>query len=228
MSTARDAILGNVRNALTGKGDAAAAAARLKAPGGNTIPARGTDAAAAGGLAALFVAEAERLGATTQRIGTAAIADASARWLAGHNLPGRLRCAPHPLLENIDWTQQTALEVSSGAARADDTASLSVAFAGVAETGTLVLHSGPESPTTLNFLPDNHIVVLGEAAIVGAYEEAWAMLRRAHGPGAMPRAVNWVSGPSRTADIEQTLLMGAHGPRRLHILILDDEKTSQA
>jgi L-lactate dehydrogenase complex protein LldG len=44
----------------------------------------------------------------------------------------------------------------------------------------------------------------------------------------MPRTVNWITGPSRTADIEQTLLLGAHGPQRLHILIVNDLDPSVA
>ncbi len=93
------------------------------------------------------------------------------------------------------------------------------AFTAVAETGTLMLRSGPDHPTTLNFLPDTHIVVLRAGQIVGPYEDAWAKLRAA---GDMPRAVNFVSGPSRTADIEQTIQLGAHGPRRLHIVLIED------
>ena len=97
--------------------------------------------------------------------------------------------------------------------------SLTHAFAGIAETGTLMLRSGADAPTTLNFLPDTNIVLIEAGRIVGAYEEAWAMLRAAG--GAMPRTVNFITGPSRSADIEQTLQLGAHGPRRLHILLLD-------
>ena len=95
-------------------------------------------------------------------------------------------------------------------------------FAGVAETGTLVLLSGPESPTTLNFLPDVHIALLFTDRVVGSYEDVWARLRARDGATVMPRVVNWITGPSRTADIEQTLLLGAHGPRRLHIILVDE------
>jgi L-lactate dehydrogenase complex protein LldG len=89
----------------------------------------------------------------------------------------------------------------------------------VAETGTLVLTSGPESPTTLNFLPDTHIAVVNRSQITGRYEDVWDKIRD---NGALPRTVNMISGPSRTGDIEQTIQLGAHGPRRLHILILDE------
>ena len=86
-----------------------------------------------------------------------------------------------------------------------------------------MLLSGPECPTTLAFLPETHVVVLDAGRIVGAYEDAWARLR-VERPNAMPRSVNWITGPSRTADIEQTLFLGAHGPRRLHIVIVRDQE----
>ena len=92
----------------------------------------------------------------------------------------------------------------------------------MAEPGTPWLRSGPAGPTTLNFLPDTHVVVLRASRIVGAYEEAWDGLRSARGETAMPRTVNFVTGPSRTADIEQTIQLGAHGPRRLHIVLVED------
>ena len=96
---------------------------------------------------------------------------------------------------------------------------------GFAETGTLMMTSGPDHPSTLNFLPETHIVVLPAERIGGAYEEGWAHLRAEGGPDAdasfMPRTVNLVTGPSRTADIEQTIALGAHGPRRLHIVIVE-------
>jgi L-lactate dehydrogenase complex protein LldG len=99
---------------------------------------------------------------------------------------------------------------------------VSHAFGGVAETGTIVMVSGPENPSTLNFLPDNHIVVVSEKAITGDYETMWSKIRLSYGKGTMPRTVNWITGPSRSADIEQTILLGAHGPRRLHIVVVQD------
>ncbi len=101
-----------------------------------------------------------------------------------------------------------------------DLNAVSAAFAGIAETGTLALVSGPDNPTTLNFLPDNHIVVLPREAIEADYESVFAKLRNVYGKGEAPRTLNFITGPSRSADIEQTLLLGAHGPRRLHIVVV--------
>jgi L-lactate dehydrogenase complex protein LldG len=89
-----------------------------------------------------------------------------------------------------------------------------------------MLASGPSGPTTLNFLPETHMVVLKARDIAGCYEDAWDRLRAVQGTaedGALlPRTVNMITGPSRTADIEQTIQLGAHGPRRLCILLVDD------
>jgi L-lactate dehydrogenase complex protein LldG len=55
-----------------------------------------------------------------------------------------------------------------------------------------------------------------------SYEEAWDSLRAHAGADGLPRTVNFISGPSRTADIEQRLIMGAHGPKRLHVILVGD------
>ncbi|SEG51713.1 LutC/YkgG family protein [Marinobacterium lutimaris] len=125
-------------------------------------------------------------------------------------------------IKSLDWSGNGTLVLEERVAQVGDEASLTSAFCGIAETGTLMLYSGQESPTTLNFLPDTHLVVLRASTIVGPYEDAWQMLRQAT-DGSMPRTVNLITGPSRSADIEQKLQMGAHGPRRLVIFLLHGE-----
>jgi L-lactate dehydrogenase complex protein LldG len=112
------------------------------------------------------------------------------------------------------------LERRFGAAEAEDVASLSRAVAAAAETGTLFLVSGPDNPTTLAFLPELHTILIRAEDILGSYEDAFDRLRALYGGGALPRSVNMISGPSRTADIEQTIVRGAHGPKRLHVVLL--------
>ncbi len=158
-----------------------------------------------------FTEEAEEVAASVQRVGSIeGVPDAVAGYLAAENLPATLRMAPDRGLAAIPWSKTPTVTVTCGATNGSDEVGLTGAHAGDAETGTLVLHSGPESPTTLNFLPATHIVVLHATQIVGAYE------------GALPRAVNFITGPSRTADIEQQFETGAHGPQRLHIVLVDD------
>lgn len=122
-------------------------------------------------------------------------------------------------LGKMDWQPLQGIHLRQGVALAGDQASLTCALAGIAETGTLMLHSGSDSPTTLNFLPDIHLVVLQRHDILGVYEQAWAKLRERFGQQ-LPRTVNLITGPSRSADIEQKLQMGAHGPRQLIILLI--------
>lgn len=216
MSDPRAEILGRIRRSL-GRGPLAAVAAEAldaRVPA-HPLPqrAQGTPAA----LVARFVEMAEAAAATVERVPADGIPAAVARFLAAHNLPSRLVAAPHPALADLAWPP--SLEVRSGTTDGEDAVGLSAAAAGVAETGTLVLRSGPDTPTRLTFLPETHIVVLREADVVGGYEAAFARLE---GEAAWPpRTVNLVTGPSRSADIEQTLQMGAHGPRRLHILLVE-------
>ncbi len=169
---------------------------------------------------ALFVANVEREFGTVERVSdAAAIPGAVADYLAAQNLPGEFVMAPHPELRAIPWSDRPMLLLREGRAEATDLVSVQHGFAGVAETGTLMLPSASDRPTTLNLLADTAIVLLRASRIVGAYEEAWDLLRAEF--GAMPRNVMWVTGPSRSADIEQTLELGAHGPRRLHIILLE-------
>ena len=218
-ATARAEMLARIRGAL-GRGEPGdeqrrRVLQRCAAPSANLIPARGQGH----DLPAQFIAEAERVNATTARLAAwTEVPAAVAQALATAGLPPRVRMVVDARLAGLAWPSD--LELLTGAAVDGDRASVAVAFAGIAETGTLMLLSSPASPTTLNFLPELHIVVLAETAIVGAYEDAWVRLRAVLGGGVMPRVVNWITGPSRTADIEQTLLLGAHGPRGLHIVLV--------
>jgi len=221
MSDARDEILGRIRAAVSaGRPDGARAdaAARLETHPRNLVPARARDLGAEA-RETLFVTMAEEADATVARVAVGAdVPREIARYLAERNLPARLVAAPDPRLGDLPW-QGTALELRHGIAADDDAVGVTASFAAIAETGTLMLVSGPASPTRNNFLPETHVVVLRAADIVGTYEEAWERLRAAR---AMPRIVNFITGPSRTGDIAQKLELGAHGPRRLHIVLVED------
>jgi len=169
----------------------------------------------------LFVRNVEKEFGTVVRVaGDAEVPGAVADYLAAQNLPGHMVMAPHPELRAIDWSARPLLEIREGRAEGSDMVSVQHGFAAIAETGTLMLPSAAERPTTLNILSDTEIVVLRASRVVGAYEEAWDLLRSEI--GAMPRNVMLVTGPSRSADIEQALELGAHGPRRLHVVLVDD------
>jgi L-lactate dehydrogenase complex protein LldG len=220
--TPRDRMFARIRAALgvTGEEIARNAAVddRLRRTPKGVIPARGQLVAA--GRVQLFRRMAEKVFATVARVERDAdIPTAVADYLRAHNLPARVRTGQDPAMVGLPW-DKTAVEMSAGRSDGHDPVGLSRAVAGVAETGTVVLASGADNPTTLAFLPETHIVVVRAEDIVGDYETAWGMVRRMHGKGQMPRTVNWITGPSRSADIEQTLLLGAHGPQRLHLIVV--------
>jgi len=212
-----DAIRGALGDSAPGR-DPAAVAARLAAHEHGLIPARGQGDAAA--RLALFIAMAEEVSTTVSRV--AALDDvpaAIAAYLAEHNLPATARLASG--LKDIPWHRAPLLELTQGKGEDADKVSITGAFAGIAETGTVMALSGPDHPTTLNILPETHVVVLRSSQIVGAYEEAWDRLRNSGRD--MPRTVMLITGPSRSGDIEQTIQLGAHGPKRLHLVIVDDD-----
>jgi L-lactate dehydrogenase complex protein LldG len=223
----RDDILGGIRKALKrGPLDDATAAplrARLAAPTRNLIPTRAAGLDDSGRIA-LFVAMAEEVQTTVTRVASETEIPAEvARYLAAENLPAELVMAPDPALDRIPWQERPLLHIRRGRAEPGDAVSLTPCLAAIAETGTLMLVSGEDTPTTLNFLPDTHIVVLRAGQVVAGYEDAWDLVRaRAGGdPQSWPRTVNLITGPSRTGDIEQRIQLGAHGPRRLHIVLVD-------
>jgi len=163
-----------------------------------------------------FRACALKLASTCDQVPHAAdVPDAIRRYLAEHELPARAVC--WPALATLDWTS-ARLAVEPRTAQGDDLVGITGAYCGVAETGTLVLLSGPHTPGSVSLLPETHIAVLDCTRILAAMEDVWTLLRREH--GAMPRAVNFVSGPSRTADIEQTVTLGVHGPARVHVVLV--------
>jgi L-lactate dehydrogenase complex protein LldG len=219
----RAAALGAIRRALR-RGElpadqAALLRARLAAHPRQLIPARSQVPHAA--QIALFIANVEREFGTVARVASDdAVPQAVAAYLAAQNLPSEIVIAPHPELRAMPWADRPLLRLREGRAEASDSVSVQHAFAAIAETGTLMLPSAPARPTTLNLLPDTASVVLRAERLVGAYEEAWDLLRNEM--GGMPRNVMLVTGPSRSADIEQALELGAHGPRRLHVVLVGD------
>lgn len=223
--TSRESILAKIRTSLgAATNDPARLAAaerrivaKPRAAPPQRVAAPGTD------LVARFTEELQRQLATVVEATTAeAIPAAIADYLTASNQPLRLRCGKDPYLASLDFTGIAGFETLAGRASPDDTAGLSAAFAGIAETGTMALTSGAENPVTLGFLPDTHIIVVPRSRIVATFEDAFARLREERGPSPMPRTLNLISGPSRTADIGGRIVIGAHGPRRLLAIIAGD------
>jgi L-lactate dehydrogenase complex protein LldG len=221
---ARAQILNGIRRSLR-RGEVAGAAReaaerRLAAPPHGPVVARAQLPQAE--KVALFCYWAEANNATVARVAAADVPSEVSGYLARNNLPAEAAMAPSPQLDGYDWSSQSMLSLRRGRGEGRDRVSITGAFAGIAETGTLVTTSGPDHPVSLNLLPDTHVVVLRESDIVAGYEDVWTRLRARYGKNGMPRTVNTITGPSRTADIEQTIELGAHGPRRLHIVVVRD------
>ena len=216
MSAARERVLGAVRSSLRRAGPLpesvrAGLDRRLADPMPNLKPALSEDPVS------LFVRKANAVHTRTSMVPTlAGVSEAVVRHIEDNGLGDAIVVAPE--LEGVQWSNRLAVE--RRAARGSDQLSVTGAFAGIAETGSVMLLSGPESPTTLNFLPEDHIVILRESRIVPHPEDAWALLREER--SSMPRTVNLICGPSKTGDVELVILEGAHGPRRFHVVVVQD------
>lgn len=172
-------------------------------------------------LLALFKAHIAALGADLIEVpAPAEIPAAIAGYLKARRQPLRLRAGSDPLLSELAWDQVGGPTIDHGPAQAGDSAGLSRAVAGVAETGTLVLASSPHNPVTLAFVPDTHLVVVRAETIVPGYEQAAELVRAEMGGKGLPRTLNLVTGASRTGDIGGQIVMGAHGPRRLAVILV--------
>ena len=165
-----------------------------------------------------FTGCAVKLSTTVDQIGAMAdVPRAIARYLEQNQLPRSAVCWPE--LFELEW-QAAGINIESRPAVGSDLVGITGAFCAIAETGTLMTLSGPRTPATTSLLPETHIAVVRAGRNVRGMEDAWALLRSEH--VVLPRAVNFISGPSRTADIEQTLVLGAHGPYRVHIVLVGD------
>jgi len=171
-----------------------------------------------------FCARAEASAAQLRRVATAVDLIAALQEILGATDKQRsLVVAPDERLRALPWPAD--LPVEHRHAGRDDRLCLSVAEAGIAETGSLVLLSGTQTPSGLNFLPDHFVCLLAADRVLAYPEDLWAELRAR--PGGLPRAVHLITGPSRTADVEQTMQLGAHGPRHLTILMSEAPASHQ-
>ena len=168
---------------------------------------------------ARFRERAEALASTIiGPVGLSAVPEAVAHYLAQHKLP-RVAVA-WPGAAGLDWAAQK-IAVRPPPARPDDAVGITGVYCAIAETGTLALLSGADTPAPVSLLPETHVAIVPIDRVVAHMEDCFARLRAERKP--VPRAINFVSGPSRTADIEQTVTVGAHGPYRVLIVLCEDE-----
>lgn len=219
---AREAILGRVRKALGKSGDRAQA--RKEAQVYLATHPQGPRPTITENLVDRFARRATDMESTIERIGSRAeIPAAVARYVDGLQLPPAL--ANHkstagvcwPELADLDWAG-AGLSIEVRPTEGNDRLGITGTYCAIAETGTLVVLTGADSPTATTLLPDTHVAVVDASRIVTGMEDAFNLIRSECGE--LPRAVNMISGPSRTGDIEQTVVVGAHGPYRVHILVV--------
>ena len=214
---ARDAVLARVRKALAKERpdpeSRARADAFIAAHRDGPRPTMPAD------LRARFITRATDMSSTVESV--AALADAPralARYLDTLGSEAIRSGVCWPEFANLDWAS-VGLSIEPRATRGHDRLGITGCFCAVAETGTILITSSAATPTATALLPDTHVAIVRAERIVSGMEEAFALVRAER--GATPRALNFISGPSRTGDIEQTIVLGAHGPFRVHLLVVD-------
>lgn len=133
----------------------------------------------------------------------------------------RLVASNDPRLAAMPWRDAGVLP-RFGAVEAGEPVALGFARLGVAETGAVITWTGKANPAANNLLPEHHIVLVDSADLVATLEDAWDKINGAMEKSGRPRGINFIAGPSSTADIEGQLVYGAHGPRRWHVILLGD------
>ena len=217
-STARRNILARIRSAQGRDGSPSASerdavADWLSRPRVGPQPTLGAD------RVAHFEGQAARMSSTTERVASMAdVPAAVARYLDALQLPRR--AAVWNTLADLPW-QAAGIDAQARAPRGDDAVGITGVFAAIAETGTLMMLSGPDTPASMHLLPETHVAIVSASRVVGHYEDAFALVRAERGE--LPRATSLVSGPSRTGDIEQTIVLGAHGPYRVHVIVVSGD-----
>ena len=213
--TARERILARIRarqgkSPVATEAERAAARAQIQARPASVRPRMDWEPLAR------FRERAQGLASTVDDVETlAAVPAAVARYLEASGLPRVAVCWKE--LNALDWSG-AGMQVEARAARDTDLIGITGAFCAIAETGTLMTVSGRDTPPTVSLLAETHVAVVNASRIVRGMEEAWQLVRSEL--GRLPRAVNFISGPSRSADIEQTVTLGAHGPYRVHIIVV--------
>ncbi|HEY4541132.1 MAG TPA: lactate utilization protein C [Noviherbaspirillum sp.] len=216
-SAARQAIFERIRKAQ-GRAAEPTQAEREAVHDYLASQARGPQPELGADLLERFSQQAVRMADTVDRVQTRdQVPSAVARYLSGHALPQQ--ATAWSTLYGMDWAG-AGLQVEFRPPRNEDLVGITGGFCAIAETGTLMLLSGPRTWPSASLLPETHIAIVDRSRIVAAMEDAFALARAEC--GGLPRAVNFISGPSRTGDIEQTIVLGAHGPYRVHVIIVMD------
>lgn len=211
--TTRDVILAKIREARVNKAmqiDPAAAA---------VSPARVSRGAV--NLLGQFIELARAEAATVDQLAAVAeVPAAVARYVEDQDIVDGVVLGLDPQIRSLDWQAVASLKCSDRPLRADGDTVITGCYAALADCGAVVVASSPEHPVELNFLSANHIVLLRRERVLADLDQLWSQLRQDYANRALPRCINLIVGPSRTADLGVPPILGAHGPGRVHILII--------
>jgi L-lactate dehydrogenase complex protein LldG len=214
-SAARKAIFSRIRKAhnrpdQATRSEREAVAAYLSAHPAGPRPGIGED------LVTRFTEQAIRMSCTLEEVGQMAeVPAAVARYLASLKIVGK--AIAWKTLDHLAWSE-AGLEIEFRPPTSHDLTGITGVFCAVAETGSLLLLSSRDCYASASLLPETHIAIVMKSRIVANMEDAFALIRAEHGE--LPRATNFISGPSRTGDIEQPIVLGAHGPYRVHVIVV--------
>ena len=214
--SARDNILARIRRQQGRSGPTSAeemefVRANIRNHASGPLP----NAARTGDVIGQFKSECDRLLTTFGEVSEADVPREVARYCDAAGISKAV--AGWAAYADWDW-QGAGIDYAGRAANKDDSVGFTGCFCAIAETGTLLLLSAPDMPKLNALLPETHICVVPKHRIVHTMEDALALVRAEIGEP--PRAMFFVSGPSRTADIEQTIVIGAHGPYRVHVILV--------
>jgi L-lactate dehydrogenase complex protein LldG len=211
---ARSEVLARVRRGCAGRPPAEIALQRARLASGPPPALESSDPATT------FLVRALRNGGSVDLAGDrSAVVAAISRYLREHFRSNRLVATNEPRLAALPWREAGVLP-RFGSARDGDDAAISYARLGVAETGAVVTYTGRGNPAAHNLLAEAHIVLLDSADLYLTLEQAWARIRADQEHLGRPRGVNFIAGPSSTADVEAQLVLGAHGPRAWHVILV--------
>jgi L-lactate dehydrogenase complex protein LldG len=176
--------------------------------------------AGAGALSERFRQRAGQAGATVERVPDAAAAVAAVGAMARRLEAARVTATP----EGAPFAPAGALVGGSVTEVADADLGVSVGRLAVAETGSVLLGSNDPQARMVGMLARTHVVVVNASGLVPSLDEAATTIRSLARPGPdQLRYVGFVTGPSRTADIERVLTIGVQGPRALHVVLIEGD-----
>lgn len=218
MSKAREQIFAAIRRNKAARMPASGTGQLIDATQANTLPAKACLSGQP--LMDLFEQQLLASAATLTTVTTLSQVPEAVGDFIGSLEQADNRCFANGDMAQLHWSTAPALSVSAAPQDYDRAICISRGYRGIAETGSVVLLSQAGLSSASYFLPECLIVVLPRAGIIASQEALWANLRQRS--STLPRTVNLVTGPSRTGDIEQKIVLGAHGPKQLHVIVVDN------